>query len=107
MASPTYLMNRNGIYYARIPVPQELQVEVGRKELWKSLGNRNYKESCKLLKTVLLSDALFMILNNEKTEVLSNKAAMVAIGERQRELSRHRLCHVYLNAHQGSNKLYV
>lgn len=81
MASPTYLMRRNGIYYARIPVPTGMQEEVGRKEIWKSLGNRNYKESCKLLKTVLLSDALFMIPNNEKTEVLSNKAAMVAIGE--------------------------
>ena len=104
MASPTYLMKRNGIYYARIPVPIELQVEVGRKELWKSLGNRNYKESCKLLKTVLLSDALFMPHNNEKTEVLSNKAAMVIIGERQRELSRYRLCHLYLSAYQSSSK---
>ncbi|MDX2095020.1 MAG: site-specific integrase [Alphaproteobacteria bacterium] len=105
MATQTYLMRRNGIYYARIPVPTGMQEEVGRKEIWKSLGNRNYKESCKLLKTVLLSDALFMIPNNEKIEVLNNKAAMVAIGERQRELSRHRLCHVYLNAHQGSNKV--
>ena len=47
MANPTYLIKRNGIYYARIPVPKVLQSGLGRKELWKSLGNRSYKEACK------------------------------------------------------------
>jgi len=101
MATQTYLMNRNGIYYARIPVPLDLQKRVGRKEIWKSLGNRNYKDACTLLKSVLLSDVLLMV---PQKEVLSSKPAMIAIGERQREVARHRLCHLYLTTHQNYSK---
>lgn len=97
MPNPTYLMKRNGVYYARIPVPTFLQSEIGRKELWKSLGNRSYKESCKLLKQALLSETLLMAYAKQETELLKNPIAMRAIGQRQFELERQRLARQYLS----------
>lgn len=107
MASPTYLMKRNGIYYARIPVPKQLQEQLGRKELWKSLGNRSYKESCKLLREALLSETLLMPHAKQETELLRSKSAMVAIGQRQHELERQRLCRQFLDLLQQQSRLQM
>ena len=75
MATQTYLMNRNGVYYARIPVPLDLRKGVVRKEIWKSLGKRNYKDACTVLKSILLSDVLLM---SPHKEVLTSKPLMIA-----------------------------
>lgn len=107
MANPTYLMKRNGIYYARIPVPKMLQAELGRKELWKSLGNRSYKEACKLLKAALLSETLLMAHSKDESEILRNKAAMVAIGQRQHELSRQFICRMNLDVLQQESRMQL
>lgn len=32
-------------YYVRVPVPQDIQVKLGRKEVWRSLGTANRKEA--------------------------------------------------------------
>ncbi|MDG1287729.1 MAG: hypothetical protein P8P30_09240 [Rickettsiales bacterium] len=47
-------MNRNGIYYCRVPVPKYLQTPNGKKEIWKSLGIRSYSEAIQAVKTQVM-----------------------------------------------------
>jgi hypothetical protein len=50
MPIQTHLMNRNGVYYCRVPIPKEYQPSIGKKEVWKSLGCRSYSEAVRYSK---------------------------------------------------------
>ena len=71
MATAKYLMNRNGVYYARISVPLAMRDEIGKKEIWKSLGLRSYREASEAIKQGIWADILTQGLNNQQAEQLS------------------------------------
>lgn len=45
---PEYIQVRSGIYYVRVPVPSGLRVEIGKRELKRSLNTRSSSEAAKL-----------------------------------------------------------
>ena len=45
MAIQTNLIRRNGAYYCRVYIPKELQAQIGKKEVWRSLKTGSYKEA--------------------------------------------------------------
>jgi hypothetical protein len=63
MSSQTYLSNRNGIYYCRVPVPAEIQIRIGKKEVCKSLRTSSYRAACQQLryKVEEIMDSLVMM----------------------------------------------
>jgi hypothetical protein len=56
MATPTYLMKRNGVYYIRLPIPAHLQTDLKKKEIWKSLGVSKFQDACAIMRLALLSN---------------------------------------------------
>lgn len=50
MATITHLHNRNGTYYCRVKVPKTHQEQLGKKEIWKSLGKLSFSEASRKVK---------------------------------------------------------
>lgn len=50
MTAITHLLNRNGTYYCRVKVPKQYQSQLGKTEIWKSLGRISYTEASKQVK---------------------------------------------------------
>lgn len=60
MPRHTRLHRRNGTYYLRVAVPLELREEIGKREIWKSLGTSDPREANALVKAESLkADQLF------------------------------------------------
>jgi len=50
MPRHTRLHRRNGVYYLRVSVPEDLRKEIGKTEIWQSLRTKDPKEAARLVK---------------------------------------------------------
>ncbi|MBP2312982.1 DUF6538 domain-containing protein [Azospirillum soli] len=83
MPRHTRLHRRNGTYYLRVAVPQELREAIGKREIWKSLGTSDPKEANSLVKSESLKvDQLFEAarkrLRGEDDQISDTEAARIA-----------------------------
>ena len=66
---PTNMTRRGAVYYARVGIPKEHQELLGKKEVVKSLGTKNYQEARqKLSKAILDIQAEWVSCKNLETE---------------------------------------
>lgn len=99
MPSPSYLMKRNGVYYARIPVPAALQRDLQKKEIWKSLGVAKYQEACSIMRLTFLSSSSMgdsnaeqeagAITNPSILKIVTEHIYQVTLFERGTQVRRH------------------
>jgi integrase len=78
MALQTNLLRRNGTYYCRFYVPTELQLEIGKKEIWRSLKTNNYAEAihtARLKVSEIILDMALMAKKRQLSERIINQVA--------------------------------